>query len=408
MMPPSDGKLVLVVDDTPTTAAVISEVLKDSYEIKIATSGEKALALATAVKKPDLVLLDVSMPGMDGFETCRRLKADPSTRGIPVIFLTAMTDAVDEAKGFEVGAVDYIHKPISAPIVLARVKTQIALREALLETIEQEKHASLGRLVAGIAHEINTPIGMALTVSSTLHRHGKEFNGQLDAGGVERSKLKEFAAQIIDGTIQLERNLERASYLISRFMQVSADRASDKRRIFNLRELVMSLLGRATLKIDVDIPANLDLDSYREALDEVLSHLALNAFRHAFANGNVGKVSIKAARTALDRIEISVIDDGVGMPDSVRARVFDPFFTTRRGEGGVGLGLHVVYNLVTRLLDGTITCESQPGAGTRFRISLPATTSHNLADGPAPAQTSGRGWDTETDRDRNSVAFEGK
>ena len=407
-MPPSDGKLVLVVDDTPTTAAAIAEVLKDSYKIKIATSGEKALALATAIEKPDLVLLDVNMPGMDGFEACRRLKSDPSTRGIPVIFLTAMTDTVDEAKGFEVGAVDYIHKPISPPIVLARVKTQIALREALLETVEQEKHASLGRLVAGIAHEINTPVGMALTVSSTLRRRGEEFNNQLDTRGVERSKLNEFVAQIVNGTIQLEKNLERASSLISRFMQVSVDRASDRRRIFNLRELVMALVGRAALKIEVDIPANLDLDSYREALDEVLSHLALNAFRHAFANGNAGKVSIKAARTAPDRIEISVIDDGVGMSDSARARVFDPFFTTRRGEGSVGLGLHIVYNLVTRLLDGTIACESLPGAGTQFRISLPAATSHNVEGGPAPAQTSGHGLDAEADRDRNSVALEGK
>ncbi len=384
-MPSAEGKLILVVDDNPATAAAMVEVLKESYRIKIATRGEKALALAMAREKPDLVLLDVKMPGMDGFETCRRLKADISTRGIPVIFLTAMTEAVDEAMGFEVGALDYIHKPISAPIVLARVKTQIALREAVLETIEQEKHASLGRLVAGIAHEINTPVGMALTVSSTLRRRGEEFSDQLDAGSVERSMLKDFAAQIVDGTIQLERNLERASNLISRFMQVSVDRANDERSIFNLRQLVMALVARAALKIEVGIPANIDLDSYRETLDEVLSHLVLDAFRHAFANGNVGKVSVEAARTPDDRIEISVIDDGVGMSDNTRARIFDPFFTTSRGEGRLGLGLHIVYNVVTRLLDGTIACESQPGAGTRFRISLPATTSHNVVGGPSPA-----------------------
>jgi signal transduction histidine kinase len=404
----SDSKFVLVVDDSPTTAAAISEVLKDSYRIKIATNGEKALALATAAEKPNLILLDVNMPGMDGFETCRCLKADPSTGAIPVIFLTAMTDAVDETKCFEVGAVDYIHKPISAPIVLARVKTQIALSEALREMIEQEKHAALGRLVAGIAHEINTPVGMALTVSSALRQRSNDLKDQLAAEGIERSRLKEFLEQVVDGTSQLERNLERAKGLIARFTQVSADHASYRRRVVNLRDLVTAVVGRIALEIAVDVPADLELNTYPDALAEVISHLALNAFRHAFS-GSVGNVSIKSRWTASDRVEISVIDNGVGMSESVRARIFDPFFTTRRGEGGVGLGLHIVFNLVSRLLNGTIDCETQPGSGTRFRVSLPTTAFRGFASVPALAQTAvGPGWDTETVRDRTVVALGGE
>ena len=116
-------RLVLIVDDTPTNVAVVSGVLKDSYRTKVATNGEKALAIANGAEKPDLILLDVMMPGMDGYEVCRRLKDNPATRDIPIIFLTAKTEEVDEEKGFDVGAVDYIHKPFSAPIVLARVKT---------------------------------------------------------------------------------------------------------------------------------------------------------------------------------------------------------------------------------------------------------------------------------------------
>ena len=130
-MPPLRKKLVLVVDDTPTDVAVISGVLKDSFRIKVATNGKKALAMARASDKPDLILLDVVMPGMDGFEVCRHLKATTTTREIPVIFLTGVTDAENEEKGFEIGAVDYIHKPFSAPIVLARVRTQLALQAAL-------------------------------------------------------------------------------------------------------------------------------------------------------------------------------------------------------------------------------------------------------------------------------------
>jgi phosphoserine phosphatase RsbU/P len=142
MMSSSDRKLVLIVDDTPTNVAVVSGVLKDSFRTKVATNGEKALAIATGAEKPDLILLDVMMPGMDGFEVCRRLKANPETREIPIIFLTAKTDAVDEVKGFEVGAVDYIHKPFSAPIVLSRVKTQLALQAALAQAREASSDQS--------------------------------------------------------------------------------------------------------------------------------------------------------------------------------------------------------------------------------------------------------------------------
>ena len=134
-------KLVLIVDDTPTNITVISGVLKDLCRTKIATNGEKALAIASGPEKPDMVLLDVMMPGMDGYEVCRRLKENPKTADIPVIFLTAKGDADDEEKGFEVGAVDYIHKPFSAPIVLARVKTQLALRDALSQAQDAQAEA---------------------------------------------------------------------------------------------------------------------------------------------------------------------------------------------------------------------------------------------------------------------------
>jgi sigma-B regulation protein RsbU (phosphoserine phosphatase) len=130
-------KLILIVDDTPTNIGVISGALKDSYKTKIATNGEKALALASAEDKPDLILLDVMMPEMDGYEVCSRLKADPTTREIPIIFLTSQTSADDETHGFEVGAVDYVHKPFSPAVVKARVRNHILLREARAQLAEQ-------------------------------------------------------------------------------------------------------------------------------------------------------------------------------------------------------------------------------------------------------------------------------
>jgi class 3 adenylate cyclase len=164
MMAVTDKKLVLIVDDTPTNIAVVSGLLKDSFQTKVATNGEKALAIATGSEKPDLILLDIMMPGMDGYEVCRRLKDNPATRDIPIIFLTAKTEELDEEKGFDVGAVDYIHKPFSGPIVLARVRTQLALQEALTEAraarmqADQLLHALLPQKAADEIRSIGTVI----------------------------------------------------------------------------------------------------------------------------------------------------------------------------------------------------------------------------------------------------------
>jgi sigma-B regulation protein RsbU (phosphoserine phosphatase) len=147
----SEQKLILVVDDTPLNISVITGALKDTYRTKVATSGAKALAIAAADNKPDLILLDVMMPEMDGYEVCRRLKADPTTREIPVIFLTAQTDAEDETRGFEVGAVDYVHKPFSPAVMKARVHTHLVLRETREELAQQllaiQKELETARLI---------------------------------------------------------------------------------------------------------------------------------------------------------------------------------------------------------------------------------------------------------------------
>ncbi|MGA9475695.1 MAG: SpoIIE family protein phosphatase, partial [Terriglobales bacterium] len=152
---PSPQKSILIVDDTPINIGVISGALKDSFATKVATSGQKALAIVSGKEKPDLVLLDIMMPEMDGYEVCRRLKANPETRDIPVIFLTSQTEAEDETMGFEVGAVDYIHKPFSAAVVKARVRTHLMLREA---------HAQIARQLV----EINTELEMARQIQLSI------------------------------------------------------------------------------------------------------------------------------------------------------------------------------------------------------------------------------------------------
>jgi phosphoserine phosphatase RsbU/P len=184
-MPGSDRKLVLIVDDTPTNVAVISGLLKDSYRTKVATSGEKAIAIATGAEKPDLILLDVMMPDIDGFEVCRRLKANPRTQEVPVIFLTAKTDAVDEVMGFELGAVDYIHKPFSPSIVLARVKTQIALQAALAQAREapSQQHFMLSEALAKVLASLSP---LSLQSEDVLIHQGEASDAAfyLDSGSM--------------------------------------------------------------------------------------------------------------------------------------------------------------------------------------------------------------------------------
>jgi phosphoserine phosphatase RsbU/P len=164
---PSAQKLILIVDDTPLNIGVISGALKDSYKTKVATNGEKALALASAEEKPDLILLDIMMPGMDGYEVCSRLKADPATSEIPVIFLTGQTSAEEETRGFEVGAVDYVHKPFSPAVVKARVRSHILLREARAQLASQ--------LLA-----LNTELEMARQIQLSILPHSIPRLADLD------------------------------------------------------------------------------------------------------------------------------------------------------------------------------------------------------------------------------------
>jgi len=227
MMASNDKKLVLIVDDTPTNVAVVSGVLKDSYRTKVATNGEKALAIANGAEKPDLILLDVMMPGMDGYEVCRRLKDIPATRDIPIIFLTAKTEEVDEEKGFDVGAVDYIHKPFSGPIVLARVRTQLALQEALIEAQKAREqadlllHALLPKKAADEIRSIGTVIPRRYENVAVLFCDVTNFTAYCDQHEPEDVVSRLDALFIIFERITAKHGLEKIKTIGDGFMAVA-------------------------------------------------------------------------------------------------------------------------------------------------------------------------------------------
>ena len=260
---------------------------------------------------------------------------------------------------------------------LAEIALQASETQRYL--IETERLAALGGLVAGVSHEINTPVGTSLTVASSLAHRSAAFAEQIAAGEVRRSQLDEFAESCRDASNQLVANLQRAGELIQSFKQVAVDRSHADRRTFDLgvvtEQIVASIrpgLPRPRRdSIVIEIPAQITLYSYPGAYGQVLTNLIFNAFTHGFPDKRDGRVSIKVRELGTDQVEIIFSDDGVGIPGEVQRHVFDPFFTTNRAQGNTGLGLYIVHNLVIQHLGGTITLVSAPGKGTSICMTLP-------------------------------------
>lgn len=258
------------------------------------------------------------------------------------------------------------------------VSTNLELKRAQSELIRREKMAALGTLVAGVSHEMNTPLGNSLTVGSSLHDELTHFENEIAAGNITKSRVKEFNQHLHTGLDLLLRNLTRAIEQIIHFKQVSVDQTSELRRIFDLKAVVDDNISVMTPqfihtphKIVIDVPEVIIMDSFPGAIGQVLTNLALNALIHGFAADMKGVVTISAKLAGLNHVQLICTDNGKGIPDQNVSKIFDPFFTTRMGQGGSGLGLNIVFNLVTLTLGGTIEVDSVVGVGTKFIIDIP-------------------------------------
>lgn len=383
---------VLVVDDQPVNVRALAALLQPDAETLFATDGIAALAKARE-QSPDLILLDVDMPGMDGYEVCRHLKADPVTAGIPVVFVTGMTQAEDEEKGLSLGAIDYVTKPFQPAIVKVRVRNHLELkrsRDALVESyrkleaaqaslVQAEKMASLGQLVAGVAHEINTPMGIALTAASHVTDRAGELEEKFRERTMSKSDLEAFLALQRESGPMILGGLSRSAALVQRFKQMAVDQAQDR-----LAEIDVAIhLEESTrlwtaenpgtaVRVSVSAPAGVSIQTFPTALTRLLHALLDNVRVHAYSGGSEGEASVMAAPANDGGVVVTVADRGAGIRPDVAGKVFDPFFTTRRGDGSVGLGLAIAFNLVTSTLRGRIDVASAPGAGATFRVALPA------------------------------------
>lgn len=416
--------VILIVDDEPTNIKMLANALKGNYRLIYARSGFRALEHAFSANRPDLVLLDILMPEIDGYEVCTRLKSDPRTRDIPVIFITSMSDEADETRGFNVGAADYITKPISPSKVRARVLTHLELmshrtkledllsdrtaelvraNEKLKKEIEErmrleelarlnqerliqaDKMIALGVLVSGVAHEINNPNNFIMInapilqdawggITPILDRYYKDA-GDFMMAGIPYSEMRGGVPELFSGIIE---GSERIMGIVKNLKDFARQETSGKTSPVNLNEVMVSTLKllsnqieKSTRRFNKDMAEELPgIMGNFQRIEQVFVNLIINACQ-ALPSPDKG-ISIS---TYFDSIQgtsvVEVEDEGVGITPENLKQIFDPFFTTRRDCGGTGLGLSVCAGIVEDHC-GELVFTSTPGCGTKARVAFPA------------------------------------
>ena len=410
---------IMVVDDTPQNLELMEQMLNEhGYQVRLFVDGFSAIDSAD-YDPPDLILLDVMMPEIDGYEVCKRLKENNNTAEIPILFISAKGETFDKIKAFKSGGVDYITKPFQLEEVLARVETHLKLRRYQLELkekniflqdtlnslkavqsqlIQSEKMASLGTLTAGIAHEINNPINAINSSSiglkklidrilSLLNSYGEITPQNVD----EQLKTIEDIKERIDlddtlsGISQLLGNIEKGTKRTTdiviglrtfTYMDKTVKVAIDVHDNLNT---TLALLNHKTQdRINVikeygDIPP---FNCFPGKMNQVFMNILVNSIDAILAKGDDlrnGEIKIKTTmvnKLAGRFLEIIISDNGTGMPENIVNRIFEPFYTTKVVGKGVGLGLSIAHGII-KSHDGTIDVESKPGIGTTFTIQLP-------------------------------------
>ncbi len=418
-----EKKYILIVDDSSTNLSVLSQALKTAgYKARVAVDGESAIEMLekcaiepTKIPFPELILLDVQMPGIDGFETCRQLKANPATTAIPIIFMTALADAESKIKGLSLGAVDYITKPFEQDEVIARVnihwqlkqltdnlEQQVtertsALQQAQVQVVQQEKLSALGQLIAGVAHEINNPLSFMVSniapakeyladIIEVLSLYQKNYPKPASdiAIKIKEIDLKfviEDFSQLLDSMQIGTERIKDIALSLRNFSRYDGDTAS----AIDLHETLDStlLLLKHRLKdrgvrpaIEViqnygELPL---IKCYRGPMNQVFMNLlanAIDAVDDAWEK-DLRPMTITISTEVLrESAIVRIVDNGLGMTEEIQQHLFEPLFTTKAVGKGTGLGLSIAKQIVTDKHGGQLFCKSMAGKGTEFAIELP-------------------------------------
>jgi len=415
---------LLVVDDVPENLKLLSTLLADfGFSVRKAISGKMALTAVNTLT-PDLILLDINMPEMNGYQVCEILKQNPETRDIPIIFISAIGQVEDKVKAFQMGGVDYITKPFEFEEVIARIKNQLQLRQLqqdillqnrrLKETtrelkrtqsqlVQKQKMLGLSQFVAGMFHEINNPMNF---ISGNLEPAYEYIQDLIELVDLYREEYPQPAEKIakkidkidLDFVMEDVRNLmesmktgvQRISTVMLALQIFSRLNEAEIKSV-NLNESfdsVLFLLGHRLSEAENSPPIQIvknygDLPKvtcYASQINQVFMHLINNAIdalkaAHRERPGAFGNPTIWIAteRVNPERVAIRVRDNGAGIPAELTSRLFDPFFTTQPVGKGIGLGLSTSYQIVVQKHGGQLTFHSTPGEGTEFRVELPVT-----------------------------------
>lgn len=376
------NQTILVVDDTPANLSSLTDYLKgQGYKTLIASTGAIALERAKYAR-PDLILLDVLMPGIDGFETCRRLKADAATRDIPVIFMTALTSTENKVKGFDAGGVDYVTKPIQHEEILARVSTHLRLRdltkhleaqaaeiqalnarlnaeniEVKAELRDAQRLADIGKITTSLSHEIRNPLSatkMNLQILSKSGQLSDDDRPHLELALQEVVRLEGMLSELLDFARPLF--LKKRACRINAILTANLDLLAVK---FQEKQL------SPVTALEPEIPV---VQADGEKLSRAFINLLLNAIEVSDEGGAIRVISRFLPDADPAAIDVVIEDDGPGIPPDRMSKIFTPFFTTR--QGGTGLGLTNVKHIV-EAHDGGVEASNRPSGGAAFRVRLP-------------------------------------
>jgi len=409
---------ILIVDDNPTNLSVLAHALKGAgFSVRIATDGQTAIEQIQD-ELPELILLDVQMPGIDGFETCHLLKDNPLTKDIPIIFMTALADVKSKVKGLSLGAVDYITKPFEQEEVLLRVGIHLklryltktlqqwnenleqqviertsALQKAQVQLIQQEKLATLGQLVSGVAHEINNPMSCIVSNISPASQYISDIQSIIKLYQKNYPDPVPEIAQALED-LDIEFSIDDLSKILTS-MKLSADRIqniltsmrkfsrsdSTKKIVVNLHDGIDTTLvilhhrlkavgkrpGIEVIKEYGDLPG---IECYPGPLNQVFMNILANGID---ALENIPKPVIKIRTELIDQqwVKVQISDNGSGIPDDIKAKLFQPLFTTKPLGKGTGLGLSISRQIVEEKHGGKIELISEVGKGTNISIVIP-------------------------------------